>query len=253
MSFQVIAHRGASGYAPENTAAAFRAALTLGADAIETDLRLSKDGRIVLMHDATVDRTTDGSGRVEELTAAELKSLDAGAWFDPAYRGDRVLFLEEALALVDRRVPLVLEIKESARVPHLLSELKPALRRTSSSVVISSFAQQTLLLAREHLPSLPLAWLIPRGRFTAAEAIAQARPLGVQQLCPHALEVDAQWVRTAQEAGYAVRAWGIPGHSPAEMVRAMRHLVRCGASGATADFPDVLRSVVTLSANLPAG
>ncbi|MCS7313960.1 MAG: glycerophosphodiester phosphodiesterase family protein [Bryobacterales bacterium] len=96
----VVAHRGASRYAPENTLAAFRKAIELGADLIEFDVRETKDGHLVIMHDDTVDRTTDGEGRVSDLTLEQIKKLDAGSWFGPQFKGERVPTLEEALGTI---------------------------------------------------------------------------------------------------------------------------------------------------------
>src|SRR6267143_1876319 len=93
----VIAHRGASGNAPENTMAAFRKALALGATFIETDLQLSRDARFVAIHDATVNRTTNGQGAVHDMTLAELRRLDAGSWFGSEFAGERIPTLEEIL------------------------------------------------------------------------------------------------------------------------------------------------------------
>lgn len=96
----VVAHRGALQYAPENTLAAFRKAIELGADLIEFDVRETKDGHLVVMHDDTVDRTTDGQGRVSQLTLAEIRRLDAGSWFGPQFKGERVPTLDEALETI---------------------------------------------------------------------------------------------------------------------------------------------------------
>jgi glycerophosphoryl diester phosphodiesterase len=90
----VIAHRGASGHAPENTLASFRRAVSLGATFIETDLQLTRDTRFVAIHDDTVDRTTNGKGRVHDLTLTELRRLDAGSWFGSEFTGERVPTLE---------------------------------------------------------------------------------------------------------------------------------------------------------------
>ena len=98
--FSLQAHRGAAGLAPENTLAAFRMAIELGADAAELDLQTTKDGVVVVIHDDTVDRTTDGRGRIGDLTLAEIKQLDAGAKFSPAFRGERVPTLRELIDLV---------------------------------------------------------------------------------------------------------------------------------------------------------
>src|SRR6266702_780459 len=92
-----IAHRGASGNAPENTLAAFRKAVALGATFIETDLQLSRDARFVAIHDATVNRTTNGQGAVHDMTLADLRRLDAGSWFGSEFAGERIPTLEEIL------------------------------------------------------------------------------------------------------------------------------------------------------------
>ena len=91
-----IGHRGASGYAPENTRAAFARAIAMGADAIETDVQLTADGQLVLFHDATVERTSDGRGPLADYTLAELRALDLGGWFAPEFAGERELALRGA-------------------------------------------------------------------------------------------------------------------------------------------------------------
>src|SRR4051794_15279621 len=108
----MLAHRGASAYAPENTFAAFDRAVALRTDGIETDVRASKDGALVLVHDERVDRTTDGEGRVHDLTLAELQLLDAGVPFNPRFAGERIPTVD---ALLDRhggRLALCLEVKQ---------------------------------------------------------------------------------------------------------------------------------------------
>ena len=107
----VIAHRGAAAEAPENTLAAIEAAVKMGCDVVEVDVRLSRDGRAVLMHDGTVDRTTNGRGRVEGLTWAQLRELDAGVGFSTAFRGTRIPQLQEAIDVVRARAKLYLDLK----------------------------------------------------------------------------------------------------------------------------------------------
>src|ERR1700751_4542895 len=101
-SVLAIAHRGASGYAPENTLAAFRRAVTMGAGFIETDLQLSRDARLVALHDATVNRTTNGQGAVHDMTLGELRRLDAGSWFGSEFAGERIPTVEEILDFAKR-------------------------------------------------------------------------------------------------------------------------------------------------------
>jgi glycerophosphoryl diester phosphodiesterase len=105
-------HRGANRYAPENTLPAIRTAVALGADYVEIDIRTTKDGQFVLMHDASVDRTTDGTGRVNELTLAEIRTLDAGSWFGKPFAGTRVATLDEALAAFGPRTAVYLDAKD---------------------------------------------------------------------------------------------------------------------------------------------
>lgn len=107
----VIGHRGAMGYAPENTMASFELGLEQGADLIELDVHLSADGELVVMHDSQVSRTTDGCGYIKDMTLAEIKELDAGVHFDERFRGARVPTLDEVLSWAKERVPLIIELK----------------------------------------------------------------------------------------------------------------------------------------------
>jgi len=109
---QRFAHRGASALAPENTLASFQAAVDLGCDWVETDLRLTGDGVPILLHDATVNRTTGGQGKVGSMSLAQVLRLDAGSWFDRRFRGARIAPLDEALQWARGRCGLNLEITE---------------------------------------------------------------------------------------------------------------------------------------------
>ncbi len=114
---KILAHRGASAYAPENTMAAFKKAIEMNADGIELDVHLSKDGYIVIIHDERVDRTTDGKGEVKDFSLDELKKLDAGSWFSDEYKGEKIPTLEELLSLIkNTEIYLNIEIKAGYRV-----------------------------------------------------------------------------------------------------------------------------------------
>ena len=119
----ICSHRGARDTHPENTLAAFRHAIRLGAHMIECDVQLSKDSQMVIMHDATVDRTTNGSGRVSDLTLDELKSLDAGSWHHQAFAGERIPTLREVLEIMPRNVWLNLHLKNSTELGRMVTEL----------------------------------------------------------------------------------------------------------------------------------
>lgn len=119
----ICAHRGARDTHPENTLVAFRHAIQLGAHMIECDVQLSKDNEMVIMHDATVDRTTDGAGRVSDLTLEELKSLDAGSWHHPEFARERIPTLREVLEIMPRNVWLNLHLKNSTELGRRVTEL----------------------------------------------------------------------------------------------------------------------------------
>ena len=246
MAFQVIGHRGAAGYAPENTEPSFRLALRLGVDAIELDVHLSRDSVPVVIHDATLDRTTDGTGPVAAASSAELKRLDAGGWFHASYRGARIPFLAEVLALVGKqqRVPAVVELKGQERVTELVARCVEAVEASGVTVVFSSFSAAALREAKRQAPHIPCAWLLSGNDSALEEALPVAEELTLCELCPAAKAVSAAWAQRVHAAGYVVRTWGVPHQDTGEMVRVMRHLVQAGADGSTADFPDVLRTTV---------
>ncbi len=152
---RVIAHRGFSGLAPENTLVALRRAIEVGADMVEIDVLLTHDGEVVLLHDDTLERTTNGEGVAAEVSLEEIRRLDAGSWFSPEFAGERVPLLAEALDLVRDRILINVEIKGSAvtaeaeggivdKVLRLVRE-----RDMLDQVVISSFEPEALRQARQ--------------------------------------------------------------------------------------------------------
>lgn len=145
--FQVIGHRGASGVAPENTLVSVKKAIELKADMIEMDVHLTKDGELVVIHDHTLERTTNGTGEVKEKTLAEIRELDAGSWKDPKYAGEKVPTLAEVMDAVAGKANLLIEIKEGekmypgigAKVAELVKE-----RNAYDWCIVQSFAQDVL-------------------------------------------------------------------------------------------------------------
>jgi glycerophosphoryl diester phosphodiesterase len=138
----VIAHRGASGYAPENTVSAFKKAIMMKADMIEFDVHLTKDGKVVLMHDKTVDRTTDGKGKVKEMTLKELKKLDAGLWFDKKFKGEKIPTLEKVLKKFKGKILFNIEIKSEGTEEEIVRLIKKY--KLEKDVMVSSFNHQFL-------------------------------------------------------------------------------------------------------------
>jgi glycerophosphoryl diester phosphodiesterase len=229
--FMVIAHRGASSYAPENTLAAFDLALDLGCRHLELDVDLTRDGHIIVMHDDTVDRTTNGTGPVGSHTLAELRALDAGAWFGAQFAGERIPTYAEVLERYQGRVHLHTELK--GRAAHLASGTADLMRQYGmvEHVTVTSFQQPRLAEIRAYAPELPTGWLVSE---VSDATIAQARGLGLTQICPRANTVTPALVRRLHVEGFVVRAWGVADEA------LMRQVVEAGADGMTVNFPDKL-------------
>jgi len=154
----VMAHRGASGYAPENTLASFRLAIEQGADLLETDLRFTKDEALVCIHDEIVDRTTDGHGPVRDMTLAEIRELDAGSWFNSSFAGERVPTLRELLDITPKDVALALELKDplfkQAAYAQKLADALPG-DEFVDRVAVLSFEQDCLDAVKQVAPQIP--------------------------------------------------------------------------------------------------
>jgi glycerophosphoryl diester phosphodiesterase len=222
-----IAHRGASGYAPENTCAAFERAIAMGADMIETDVQLTLDGELVLIHDDLVDRTTDGQGPVADHTLAELHALDAGSWFGPGFASERILTLAEFAAEFLPRIPACLEIKDPLATAPLLDAL--ARLGIGDRVHITSFSWSALLPATMLRGDLVYGYL---SRTFNDDIIHRCTERGITQICPPADLLTPGLVARAHEAGLFVRAWGV--REQADVDR----LFATGADGATVNWPD---------------
>jgi glycerophosphoryl diester phosphodiesterase len=239
-----IAHRGASGYAPENTFAAFRKALAMGAGFIETDLQLSRDAHFVAIHDATVNRTTNGQGAVHDATLADLRKLDAGSWFGSEFAGERIPTLEEILEFAKKHdVVFYLELKPSGSwggEHALISALRES-GEIARSVVIS-FNHEILLGVRSIEPTL-MTGLLFEGQI--ADPLAKAIEIGARQIVVRGDLVTPRLLREARECDLQVVCWTVnhPGH--------MRLLVEAGVDGIISDYPDrVLELARTKEASL---
>lgn len=235
----VLAHRGASAYAPENTLAAFNLAFELGADGIELDVSLTRDGIPVVIHDDTVDRTTNGHGAVNQFTLAELQQLDASNRMEK-YRGEKIPTLEEVLRAVGKRGLINIEIKSTGlKTDGVEGAVLAAIENTGAPrVLISSFnplALRRMFLLDPRLPRgllyaprLPIflrrAWLRPLVRPTA--------------LHPHFSMVTREFVAWAHQRGYQVNTWTVDEPDVA------RRLIEWGVDGIITNKPDVLRKIV---------
>ena len=206
----VIAHRGARRTHPENTLAAFEAAARAGADGIEFDVQLSGDGVPVVMHDATVDRTTDGAGRVDELTAADLGRLDAGSWFSSEFRSEAVPTLDAVLDWAHTNtLTLHIELKDgpTMRGDGLANAVTETLERADLShrAVLSSYNHARLVEARAREPQLRTAILYDFGLYEPWDYV---RSLGASAIHCRWDWTDASLVQRARAHAIAVRAFG---------------------------------------------
>jgi glycerophosphoryl diester phosphodiesterase len=157
-----VAHRGASNFAPENTLSSFQKALELGADFLECDVHLSKDGELVIMHDDKVDRTTNGTGYVKDFTLAELKKLDAGGKFHSSFAGEQIMTLKELLDEFYEKAGLLIEIKKPSMYPGIEEKVVALLDdyKDLNSIIVQSFDIESMRKMNALLPELEVALLM---------------------------------------------------------------------------------------------
>jgi len=239
-----IAHRGASARAPENTLEAFEEARRLGAQAIEIDVHLSGDGSPVVIHDETLERTTDGQGRVGARSLRALRRLDAGSWFGPRFRGARIPTLEETFDWARGRIGVNVEIKisrparvarpDSGTVPRdtlrLVRAVARALARLRSpeEVLVSSFDAEALACARGTMPRIPLGFLASR---SALGLLSLHRRVNLHAFHPHHRLASRGRIGMAHRNGLVVLVW--PVNDPSLMQR----LIDRGSDGLMTDDP----------------
>lgn len=174
-----VAHRGATGYAPENTIAAFDLAVDMKADYIEIDVQRSKDGELVLIHDTTVDRTTNGTGKVGDLTFEQLRSLDAGSWKGEQYVGEPIPTFNEILDRYHGKVGILIELKAPELYPGIERQVAEALKERNldkpqnEKVIIQSFNFESMKLTNELLPQVPIGVLTSNRAHTTPEALQE--------------------------------------------------------------------------------
>ena len=235
-----IAHRGASAYAPENTMAAFEKAVELGADVLELDLHLTRDNELVVIHDDSLDPTTDGRGPVHRRSLKDRKRLDAGLWFGQDFAGQRIPMLDEVLDRFAGKVPLALEIKAgSTFFPGIEEEVVSVLRRHSAieHSAVASFDHYALRRVKEIEPALRTAALLV-GRPVSLSAIAG--PGRADAIALEASLVTRTEVEACRAAGLQLVVWVV--NEPAQM----RYFIDLGVDGIITDRPDLLRTALSL-------
>jgi len=241
----IIAHRGASGIAPENTLSAVKKAMDAGADIIEIDVHLTKDRQLVVMHDETVDRTTNGTGKIKDLTLKEIKALDAGEWFSKEFGGEIAPTLEEVLKLIAGKHKLLIEIKptwtgdfetEKQVLGYVMAH------DAASWCIIQSFDNKVLENVREldksieihklailNIPVLPLHY-DSRMRWGSFLKYKQWSSLSVYHK-----GLNKNKIRRIQDRGQKVFAWTV------NDFKDMDEMIAMGVDGIITDFPERLK------------
>jgi len=233
--FLIWAHRGASADAPENTLAAFALAEEQGADGIELDVQLSGDGVPVILHDETLDRTSDGRGRVDRLSWAELRQLDSGRWFGAEFEGERLPGLAEVLDWAGERLLLNLEVKDSGAARALLQTLRSFPR---ARVLVSSFDHGLLAGLRAADPRLPLGFLND-SRFWR-RTLQRASTADAVSFHPRSEHVSRSLLAACRESGLAVYPWTVDSAAIAGRLK------KLGVAGVFTNRPGELRKSLRL-------
>ena len=230
-----IAHRGASGLAPENTHAAFKKAIDSGMDMIELDLQLSKDGHFVICHDFNLKRIAGVDALVSDLTLDELKGLDIGSWFDEAFSEERIMSLKEVIKLTKDKIKLNLEYKIRnhnyeeviARLVDLLVEFG-----VEEEVLISSFNHNVIKYLKEYKLNLEAAVL---SYALAVNPVALLVDAKADVLNAHYSLANQELVNEIQKAGYKINIWTV---NQAELIEKFKSF---GVDGIMTDYPKLLK------------
>lgn len=234
-------HRGARAAAPENTLAAFRLAAEMGADGVELDVQLSSDDEVVVIHNFTVDATTDGRGAVRGMTLARLKTLDAGSWFDPAFAGERIPTLQEVFDAVAHRLLINVELKSvpgrsrglEAEVVRLIED-----NNLSHRIIVSAFNPLAVRKVKKLNPNIPVALLHSPDQPAFLRRAWLAPLIPHEYRHPHRFLVNERSLAWCRQKGYQVNTWTV--NEPGEMHR----LIALGVDGLITDYPHRLAEIL---------
>ena len=247
-NINIISHRGANIYAPQNTLPAFRRGLELGADGFETDVHLTRDGQLVLCHNYSIDKTSNGTGLISRMTLDVLRGYDFGSYLSEKFAGTRIPTLGEFLDLVaaERLRVLNIELKspkenETAIVGETIAAVKE--HGLFDRLLISSFDPALLTEAKKIDPATKTGFLYsPNSKVTFRilhrNMLAVAKEIGADALHPFSLYVTKNLVDAAHSAGMEVNVWTV--NSPKSVLR----MAALGVEGIITDYPDVARGVL---------
>ena len=237
----LFAHRGSSAHAPENTIAAFQLAFEQGCSAFELDTMLSKDGRMVVIHDRDVSRTTDGKGKVDELPANEILIMDAGKWFHKKYSGQKVPLLEQVLEIFGKKMLINIELKNyHSPIDPLASMVAELIKDMGleKNVVISSFLPGNLGKVRKILKYIPVALLTPRGLTGVLFRSFVYRSLSKEFIHPDFRDVNKEYINKEHQRARRVHAYTVNDEAN------LSTLIRWGIDGYFCDDPLMAQNVL---------
>ncbi|MGH9341247.1 MAG: glycerophosphodiester phosphodiesterase [Acidobacteriota bacterium] len=237
----IIAHRGASGESPENTLAAVQRAIDLESDFVEIDIHYSGDGEMIVIHDATVERTTSGKGVVSEMTLADIKRLDAGSWFNSRFAEEKVPTLEEVLQLVrPSSSKLLIEIKEGNGLPEdFAGKLLGAIEEhgMQSRVIVQSFDHSAVKQVGAVATEIPTAALI--GEETP-DPVGETKAAGAEILAIRHTLATLELIKKTHDSGLRFFVWTVD--DPATI----RRMLEWGVDAVISNYPDRVREVAML-------
>jgi glycerophosphoryl diester phosphodiesterase len=232
----ILCHRGAKNYAPENTLAAFKIALELGADGFELDTQLTSDGHVVVYHDRMVDRTTNGQGKLIQLSLTELRELDAGSSFSEKFRGEKIPTLEEVFETIGKRAIINIELKNfSTPFDNLVEKVCEVVRRhgMQKNVIFSSFLPWNLKKAARLLPEVPRGLITIKGRWGVWGRSFGFSFGNYDALHPNLDDVTTQQVQRVHRLNRRINVWTVNREED------MHRLFGWGVDGILTDYPQL--------------
>lgn len=233
-----VAHRGASGHAPENTMAAFEKGFEMKSDYIEIDVQMTEDGELIAIHDTTVDRTTDGSGYVGDFTLEEIQQLDAGSWFDEEFAGEQVPTFEEILDTYRGKIGMLIELKSPALYPGIEEKVADALiernmhRPNNDKIIIQSFNHESVQTSKELLPNIPHGVLAGMTWGDVTDEQLEEFATYADYFNPNRNIVDHDLVERVHRSGMEIYAYTVRAQGQADK------LFAAGVDGIITDFPE---------------
>jgi len=230
---KVIAHRGASGYAPENTLKAFERAMEFKVDGIELDVHLSSDGHLIVCHDEKIDRTTNGNGFIKDLTLKEIKKFDAGSWFDSDFAGEQIPTLQEVFELVKRKGLLLnIELKSGPIIyPDIEKKVIGLIEDYGyiDNTIISSFNHYSLVEVKKINRSIKTA---PLYMAAIVEPWNYAKKISADGIHPYFYNITPELVKECIKNGLFINPFTV------DNPLYLDHLIACGTSGVITNYPD---------------